>query len=623
MSVVLCDPSSGTMSGPGSLSTSNEIDHCEELSDNIGALALSDDYNDVTFVVEGREFPAHRVILASRCDYFRALLFGGMRESKGREPIVVHDATADAFELLLKYIYTGKMRLSDIKEAHVIEVLGLANKYGFPSLEKSISVHLRRTLTVANACGVYDVALLYSLQDLQEATAEYIDKNAQQLLTSDIFPHISIETLCSILRRDSFCVPEKIIFKSIQAWCDSNPIAENLDQEEKIAETEKRNMLLAAVRLPLIPLQDLLDTVRPTGLISSDLLLDAIKAQTDECESSLEYRGVLYPDENIATAHHGAQVVQGEMCASLLDGDSRNYDQERGYTRHEINDECNSRKEMCIKVKLGQQSIINCIRMLLWDKDNRSYSYFVEVSVDDKEWIKVIDHSAFLCRSWQELYFPKRVVRYIRVTGTRNSVNRIFHLVTLEAMFSTKQVKLENGLVVAQSNIATLDRCACIIEGVSRDRNALINGDTQNYDWDSGYTCHQLGNGAIVVQLAQPFVFSSIRLLLWDIDDRSYSYYIEVSNDMEEWTTIANKRKEECRAWQLLEFKKVAATFVRIVGTANTANEVFHCVHFECPASNVARVSEPSGSDDEPPTENPVQASDEVNETETCENNNC
>jgi BTB/POZ domain-containing protein 9 len=54
---------------------------------------------------------------------------------------------------------------------------------------------------------------------------------------------------------------------------------------------------------------------------------------------------------------------------------------------------------------------------------------------------------------------------------------------------------------------------AIVIEGVCRSRNALLNGDTSNYDWDSGYTCHQLGSGAIVVQLAQPYAISSMRFL--------------------------------------------------------------------------------------------------------------
>ena len=153
--------------------------------------------------------------------------------------------------------------------------------------------------------------------------------------------------------------------------------------------------------------------------------------------------------------------------------------------------------------------------------------------------------------------------------------------------------------------MASIRSSALVIEGVSRTRNALINGlsskvflttnynwsaidhsagDWENYDWDTGYTCHQLGSGAIVVQLSQPFMIDSMRLLLWDTDKRSYSYYIEVSVDQQNWHIVADKRKEFCRSWQLLRFERRPVVFIRIVGTYNSANEVFHCVHFECPA---------------------------------------
>ena len=39
----------------------------------------------------------------------------------------------------------------------------------------------------------------------------------------------------------------------------------------------------------------------------------------------------------------------------------------------------------------------------------------------------------------------------------------------------------------------------------------LISGDTSNYDWDSGYTCHQLGSGSICVQLGQPYAIESMK----------------------------------------------------------------------------------------------------------------
>ncbi|GLH17087.1 BTB/POZ domain-containing protein 9, partial [Gryllus bimaculatus] len=53
------------------------------------------------------------------------------------------------------------------------------------------------------------------------------------------------------------------------------------------------------------------------------------------------------------------------MRAALLDGDSLNYDMERGYTRHAINEV----GDHGILIRLGTQAILNHMRMLLWDRD--------------------------------------------------------------------------------------------------------------------------------------------------------------------------------------------------------------------------------------------------------------
>ena len=56
------------------------------------------------------------------------------------------------------------------------------------------------------------------------------------------------------------------------------------------------------------------------------------------------------------------------------------------------------------------------------------------------------------------------------------------------------------------------DKIACFSN--LRTRNALLNGNTLNYDWDNGYTCHQLGSGSILVQLGQPYIIDSMRYAL-------------------------------------------------------------------------------------------------------------
>lgn len=66
--------------------------------DNISA-------TDVTFIVEEREIPAHRAVLAASSSYFRALLYGGLAEST--QTVIKLNIPFEAFQYLLEYIYHG------------------------------------------------------------------------------------------------------------------------------------------------------------------------------------------------------------------------------------------------------------------------------------------------------------------------------------------------------------------------------------------------------------------------------------------------------------------------------------------------------------------------------------
>jgi len=547
-------------------SNAGEVQHVQLLSDQLSKLYLNEEYSDVVLVIDDTKFYANKVILAARSDYFRALLYGGMRESTQPE-IELKDTPIPAFKHLLKYIYTGHISLASHKEELILEILSLAHQYGFVELESAISEYLKATLNIKTVCLIYDTSSLFQLQSLAQAALLFMDRNAAEVLTHESFLTLSDSAVQELITRDSFCADEIEMFKAVSRWAKSNPDGDV-------------GSVLQGIRLSLINIQDLLKVVRPTDLMPPDILLDAIQSRTESKDSDLRYRGYKMLDENVALPSHGAAVLVGEVKTALLDGDSKNYDMERGFSRHPIDES----GDKGIVVKLGMPCIINRINLLLWDRDQRAYSYYIDVSMDQKDWIRVVDHSKFYCRSWQYLYFPARVVRFIRVAGTHNTVNKVFHVVTLQALYSDSIENLDLGVIVPRNNVATLDSSALVIEGVCRSRNALLNGDTSNYDWDTGYTCHQLGSGAIVVQLAQPYALETMRLLLWDCDDRSYSYYIEVSTNQRDWEVVCDRTRERCRSWQLVKFKRRPVVFIRIVGTHNTENEVFHCVHFEAPA---------------------------------------
>lgn len=177
--------------------------------------------------------------------------------------------------------------------------------------------------------------------------------------------------------------------------------------------------MVSLVRLPLISLEHLLQVVRPSAILEPNKLLDAIEEQATL--KYLPYRAALWPDENVATLKFQSRTIQGECRSALLDGDITTYDMEKGYTRHCISDANDSG----ITVELGTIYIVNHIKMLLWDRDNRSYSYYIEVSANQTHWEKVIDYTAYRCRSWQFLYFLPRPVRYIKLVGTHNTVNKV------------------------------------------------------------------------------------------------------------------------------------------------------------------------------------------------------
>lgn len=84
-----------------------------------------------------------------------------------------------------------------------------------------------------------------------------------------------------MVRRDSFAATEKEIFLALSRWC-----RQHVDSDDT-------HEVMAAVRLPLMTLTEMLNVVRPSGLLSPDNLLDAIKIRSESRNMDLNYRGML------------------------------------------------------------------------------------------------------------------------------------------------------------------------------------------------------------------------------------------------------------------------------------------------------------------------------------------
>jgi len=258
-----------------------DIDHVQLLSQQFKSL-LSGNFSDVTFVVEGKRFHCHRVILSARCEYFRAMLFGGMRESQNQDEITLPDTPAFSFSVLLEYLYCGLVSLKELKEDDVIDLLGLANRYSLVELQAAIGSYLESRINIRNVSLVYDVSYLYSLHQLRDNCLKFMDHNAVDILETEGFTNLSELAMTTIISRDSFCAPEVKIFKAVAKWIKVN-IEEGRDYKH----------ILNIIRLPLISLQDLFHGVRKSELYPSDVILDAIQMKTEYKVNDMPFRGHL------------------------------------------------------------------------------------------------------------------------------------------------------------------------------------------------------------------------------------------------------------------------------------------------------------------------------------------
>lgn len=103
-----------------------------------------------------------------------------------------------------------------------------------------------------------------------------------------------------------------------------------------------------------------------------------------------------------------------------------------------------------------------------------------------------------------------------------------------------------------------------------KDCNVLLDGNV-NHEWDPGCTC-QVGSN-VVCRLKQPYVISSMNLLLWEQDDRSYCYYIETSVNEEDWEMMVDFRMEQKSPLQKLRFQPRTVVFIKIVVTNTTPDD--------------------------------------------------
>lgn len=126
---------------------------------------------DIMLHVAGVKLPAHRSVLAASSPYFESIL---KNHRVVKEEIVIKWHNVDSIQMVLDYMYSGKVTIS---ESNVEELIKLANQFLISKLKGYCEQFIMKVTTKEN-CMIYkDLAEKYDLASLREEINQFIAHN--------------------------------------------------------------------------------------------------------------------------------------------------------------------------------------------------------------------------------------------------------------------------------------------------------------------------------------------------------------------------------------------------------------------------------------------------------------
>lgn len=165
------------------------------LVDDLGKLVNNKDFSDVTFVVEGKEVPSHKMILELRSEHFRCLFSSGLREAVSKK-IEIPDCTESVFLDVLQFIYTDYCEVND---DNCISLLEQGNFFQLDRLKAICEQFWYHNISVSNAASVLQVADHCNAKQLKDFALEFIFKNIREVVQTQAFKELDPSLVSAIL----------------------------------------------------------------------------------------------------------------------------------------------------------------------------------------------------------------------------------------------------------------------------------------------------------------------------------------------------------------------------------------------------------------------------------------
>ncbi|XP_037016295.2 ankyrin repeat and BTB/POZ domain-containing protein 3 isoform X3 [Artibeus jamaicensis] len=144
--------------------------------------------SDVTFLVEGRPFYAHKVLLFTASPRFKALL--SSKPTNDGNCIEIGYVKYPIFQLVMQYLYYGGPESLLIKNNEVMELVSAAKFFQLEALQRHCEIICAKGINTDNCVDIYNHAKFLGVTELSAYCEGYFLKNMMVLIENEAFKQL-------------------------------------------------------------------------------------------------------------------------------------------------------------------------------------------------------------------------------------------------------------------------------------------------------------------------------------------------------------------------------------------------------------------------------------------------
>lgn len=157
-------------------------------------------FSDVKFIVDGREFYAHKIILSKSSEIFAAMFEHDMKENL-TGTVVIKDISCEIFMEMFSFVYSGKVNnIEKIAESLYVA----ADKYALGELMSRCVNYLCSSLSTNNAVERLQFAVTHGVNKLKVTAIDFIALHIKDIVNTpgfQLMKEIHGDTIIEVFQR--------------------------------------------------------------------------------------------------------------------------------------------------------------------------------------------------------------------------------------------------------------------------------------------------------------------------------------------------------------------------------------------------------------------------------------